>query len=321
MSYKFKPGESFAKGLRRIAADQSEKAGACFAASADVHKGVHEVRKSIKRLRALLRLCRASAPEDELAAIDTELRDMGRSLSGTRELQGMLDSIAALEARFGAPAIAGPLTRLKAELEAKQAAATDNGAVHDKGEGLAQQFAAVGAAIAALRLDDDGFDAIREGLEHTYRQCRHWHERAYAHPEPGEASDETFHEWRKNVQRHWRHMQLLTAAWPRELKIRADLCHSIGETIGRDHDLAVLETCLGGSGRQYGPVAKVRTARQMCHTLQAELRESVRVDGERLFLERAGAFGDRLERYWRLSRREKRVELADIEQTPKDAKV
>ena len=310
MSYKFKAGESFAKGLRRIASNQSEKAGACLASAEDVHKGVHEVRKSIKRLRALLRLYWDAAPQGELHRIDQSLREMGRSLSGTRELQGLLDGIASLEERFGEEEIAGPLEALRTELQQKQAADADNEALRARSKSLAADFDLITVSIGELQLADDGFDAIRQGLERTYRKSRQWQRRAYADATVEAASDETFHEWRKNVQRHWRHMQLLSAAWPRELKTRADLCHAIGETIGRDHDLAVLEAHLRTRGRHYGPALKVRTARQCCRTLQAELRESVRVDGERLFLEKASAFSDRMARYWRLARQEKRAAAA-----------
>ena len=91
-------------------------------------------------------------------------------------------------------------------------------------------------------------------------------------PAAGEPLKLSKDEWRKRLQRHWRHMQLLAEGWPGYLRQRAQLTHKISETIGQEHDLSVLVAHLAGSGTSYGSVAQVRACRQKCNKLRAELR-------------------------------------------------
>ena len=56
MPYRFKIDEPVEKGFRRIAREQLDVALAELAAPQVPPKGVHECRKALKRLRALVRL-------------------------------------------------------------------------------------------------------------------------------------------------------------------------------------------------------------------------------------------------------------------------
>ena len=297
MSYKFKVCETFAEGLRRIASEQVNRTAACLQPGNDVHKGVHEARKSLKRLRALLALYRTCLDDAYYQDIDRAFRDMARALSGAREIQGMLDSLAHLEKRFGRQGRNKVLTTLHGQLQESRGHVSSNGlSTGPSGTDIEQALADAGGRIDALRLTRDDFEAIRPGIEQTYRAARHWHERAFE-----EGTGESFHEWRKTLQRHWRHMQLLTPAWPHDLRARAQLLRAIAETVGQDHDLTVLDLHLAQSGRSLGTAAQIRSCRALCRQRQIELRASVYCDGQRLFAEGAAAFSKRMGRYWRLA--------------------
>ena len=298
MSYKFKVSETFAEGLRRIGAEQVERASSCLEHGADVHQGVHEARKSLKRLRALLALYRDSLDGDDYRGLDHAFRDIARRLAGAREIQAMLDSLVQLERRFGRAGRNKVLAALRAELDARRAqltemackAAVPDGSMAQIREALTQ----AGARLALVPTTEEEFDAIRPGLEHTYRAARRWHKRAFE-----DNTGESFHEWRKILQRHWRHVQLLTPAWPHELRGRVQLLRTICETVGQDHDLTVLDARLAASGRSLGTAAQVRSCRALCRQRQAELRALVHADGEKLFAEGTAAFSRRIGRYWR----------------------
>ena len=58
MAYRFKLTEPFGKGVRRILLEQTELAGRKLGETRDHERAVHETRKHIKRIRALLRLVR-----------------------------------------------------------------------------------------------------------------------------------------------------------------------------------------------------------------------------------------------------------------------
>ena len=166
---------------------------------------------------------------------------------------------------------------------------------------LKEDLQAATKLFRSLRISHDGFEAIQGGLERTYRSSRRLGDRAY-----DEDSNESFHEWRKQLQRHWRHMQLMITVWPDALQARAHKTRTICEIIGQDHDLAALELELG-RGRKRGRVADAFACRGQCRQLQKELRASIRDEGERLFLEGAGAFATRLSRYWEHACRQREI--------------
>jgi hypothetical protein len=111
------------------------------------------------------------------------------------------------------------------------------------------------------------------------------------------ASSEQFHEWRKTVQRHWRHMQVLESAWPREFVARQESAHALADALGDEHDLEILRLWI----RSHAAAAKERAGARRLEVLidlrQRELRNSALSIGGRLFAERAGAFRRRLAIY------------------------
>ena len=91
-------------------------------------------------------------------------------------------------------------------------------------------------AMAGLAVYPDGFQSVAKGLRQSYRGGRKALAKAFA-----SGSDEDFHEWRKTLQHHWRHMQLLTPCWPSELSARVEISRSLSQILGDDHDIAMLQ--------------------------------------------------------------------------------
>ena len=101
LSYSFRlPDPSLTDGVRRIARSQIETA---VAEIDDETLGpvttVHQLRKRCKKVRGLVRLVRPGfkAYGDENAAF----RDLSRGLADLRDAGALLETVAALEARFG----------------------------------------------------------------------------------------------------------------------------------------------------------------------------------------------------------------------------
>ncbi|HVI56262.1 MAG TPA: CHAD domain-containing protein [Luteibacter sp.] len=76
------------KPLHQILAEEAQrecaKADRALADAANRHKGIHEARKAIRRLRSLLRLV-APVLGDTIDAIDSRLRRLARGLSALRD--------------------------------------------------------------------------------------------------------------------------------------------------------------------------------------------------------------------------------------------
>jgi CHAD domain-containing protein len=291
MVFRFKLAEPFEDGVRRIAREQIERAQSQLKAPEDPVVAVHETRKSLKRLRALLRLIRPALGEAAYREENTKLREIGGGLSSTRDRHVLLETLIKLEANSS-------LARKGLDQAVRNVLQLANGkdtpAVEDAA--IKQAHGRLGEAkrrFAQLKLNGKGFDIVGPGLEVSYRKARRAFHRAYAEP-----SDEAFHEWRKGTQQHWRHMALLSRAWQGCLNARVAEARTLSQLLGDDHDLALFigfvhsEQACGLSGAQVAALEKVARQRQ------GELRTVAYPRGMRLFAEGAGSLRRRIAAYW-----------------------
>jgi CHAD domain-containing protein len=277
MAFRFKLGEPLDEGCRRIACEQIDRARAQLGDTADEAVAVHETRKGLKRLRALLRLIRPAMGESTYRYENAQLREIGRSLAGARDRYVMLETVAKLEAAsaLGRGGLAD-LLRQSLKTANGSGASVDSGAIRKAQMRLAE----VKKRLARLQLTGSGFDIVGPGLERCYRRTRRAFHTAYE-----ELTDEAFHEWRKGTQHHWRQMTLLARAWPEYLGARASEARTLSQLLGDDHDLAILVAFVRAeTGGRFKP-DKAAAIEKLVRQRQGVLREMARPRGTRLFAE------------------------------------
>src|SRR3954469_6516498 len=93
--------EPLREGVERIAVGQLDNSieGLAGESDADSATAIHEARKSIKRLRSLLRLTRHQIGEHVYRRDNAAFRDIGRRLSSARDSRVMLDTLADVSER------------------------------------------------------------------------------------------------------------------------------------------------------------------------------------------------------------------------------
>src|SRR5919108_2255386 len=101
--YRFREGEVVPDGLRRIARGRIDHALDELRGKTDSTpvEAVHEARKDMKKLRALLRLARDELGKDTFSRENACFRDAARELAGTRDSDVMLETLGALELPAG----------------------------------------------------------------------------------------------------------------------------------------------------------------------------------------------------------------------------
>jgi hypothetical protein len=279
------PGERLAEGLRRMAlgqmdltlellaaaGDDSDDAATTTAttavtttvATAPDERAVHETRKALKRLRALLRLLESELGGKTFTRENAALRDVARSLSGARDAAVMLSTLDALMQRH--PRALGRRRgvlelrrRLRAEHERTQRLTLADPAVRAQVLGELHAFR---WRVAAWSLSDrDGIELIEADLERLYRQGRRRHQRVVRRQGDRMIA---MHEWRKRVKDLRYAAEILerrgsgasssgdsgrsgrSGERVRELARRAD---ALGELLGEEHDLAVFAARVRAGG-------------------------------------------------------------------------
>jgi CHAD domain-containing protein len=292
-SYALQHDESLPDGIRRIAIGRIDHALDELRGATDSgpEEAVHEARKDMKKLRALLRLVRGEVGDKFYRRESLAFRDAGRELAGVRDADVMLATLAALAERYPDEMSAEAAGPLRQALEAHR--------IRTSGGGRGQ---AAGAAVEILEearkrvpdwpVETDGFAAVEDGLGRIYRQGR----RGYRATEK-EASVENVHEWRKRVKDLWYHLTILRGSWKPVMNALADEAHELSDRLGDDHDLAVLLEWTDEHAGDRPDALDELVARR-----RGELEGEALGYGRRLYADKPGAFVDRVEGWWRAER-------------------
>jgi CHAD domain-containing protein len=304
MPYRFKLDESVRKGFRRIAREQIDLALGELSSGDVPAAAVHESRKALKRLRALIRCCAPALGAKAARKHNAAIRDIGRMLSGRRDADVMLETVAKLENRFGAEG-QGALRPLRSHIETVQASAMaplDVSALEKIRAALLEQRKQLGKVAFKNR----GLDRIMDGIQASYNDGRRALKAAYKAP-----SDAGFHELRKAVQTHWRQMTLLARVWPEEFAVRAAAARELSQTLGDDHDIAMLKLAAESlAAPERNPI------RRLCTERQSELRDTVFFRAKRLYAEKPAAFRSRMIETWKTGRRIRTAAAAETDTPP-----
>ncbi len=277
--------------VRRVARDRVRTALGRLRNSPPENRSeaIHDARKDMKKMRAVLRLVRADLGKQTFRAENHRYRDAARLLSGARDADVMVETIESLAGDY--PAGATPLDGLLREL--RQRRDLEASARGDEDERMAQAAKAIeegGGLISSWSLGASDWDLFEKGLRRTYRDGRRG--MALAETDP---SSENLHEWRKRVKDLWYQLRLLRTAWNAPLKALASETGRLGELLGGHNDLALLTTELANrpvGGPDYGALIDLATERKR------ELLEEAMPLGKRIYAEEPGSFGRRIGAYW-----------------------
>lgn len=301
MAYRFELREKVGSAFSRIALEQIDRVLSDLKAQEDRSVAVHESRKSLKRVRALLRLVRPGLGDTTFRSENARFREIGVLFSADRDRHVLSGVAAKLGQTMGAryrKAFAG-IARTLADPPAADASANATAATKE----AISRLTTARKDVTRLRLEPDGFDTLQEGLKASYRRGRRQLREAYTQP-----SDEAFHDLRKAVQQHWRHMQVLQRAWPELFGARLGAARKLSQILGDDHDLAVLVAYLRTLPRSILSAVDRRAIERHCRDEQRKLRVVAYPLCRQLYAERAGRFAKRITAIWQAA-----VEAAEID--------
>ena len=284
-AYRLEAGEPLPEGIVRIAHGRIDHALDELRGKSDstAEEAVHEARKDLKKLRALLRMARAELGEDTFRRENVCFRDAGRELAGVRDSDVMLETLRALELP------AGMEGELRTTIEAHRAAGGGDGR-RTAAAGVVAMLREARGRVNGWPLERDSFDALRDGLERTYRRGRRAFRAARTDP-----TVEALHEWRKRVKELWYHHSLLRALWPPVMEAVGDEAHELTNRLGDDHDLAML----AGWVREHAEAEPEFF--EAVERRRSELQGEAIALGERLYADRPDAYVRRLRGLWKAS--------------------
>lgn len=313
MAYCLQPGESIDAAVCRIAHEQFVSAMRRLTADgSDRDDDIHSARKSMKRMRGLIRLVRPSLGKELYAHENDAYREAAGRISGLRDATVLISTLESVHENLSAD-LAPASGAVHAWLIQRR---TDAYAAADpQDDAIAQVVTDLHAAD--VRVDDwplagMGWAELAGGIRPIYARGRKEYDECCWRP-----TVTNLHDWRKRVKYLWYHTQLLSPIWPGPMQGLIDELDQLGDLLGLDHDCAVLaevireqmpEDMLPRAERD-GVVAAIFARRR-------RLQESCRLLGGRLYAEKPRAFVERLTRYWDGWQEEQRILLRPASAMP-----
>jgi CHAD domain-containing protein len=296
-SFRFDPGEPVPDEVRRVARGRIDHALDELRGNSDStrEEAVHEARKDMKKLRALLRLVRGELGDRVYGAENSCFRDTARELAGVRDADVMLVTLGDLEERYGG--LPGAANRLRPALVAHRFRASAS-SLKPASKAAVETLADARDRVADWPLETDGFEAFEDGLGRIYRKGRRDFRAAQELP-----SAEHVHEWRKRVKDHWYHLALLQGIWKPVMSSLSDEAHELSDRLGDEHDLAVLLAWAHRHAAELdGSDPVLRGFDVILESRRRELQKEAFDYGARLYADKPSVFVGRLEGWWEASR-------------------
>jgi CHAD domain-containing protein len=246
-------------------------------------KAVHSARKALKRLRALLRSLRVAFPKELFRAENRRIAAAGRKISPLRDVHVQLRALGKLKA---AASPEGDLVRRQllrrqtSFLRRIPALRKTVRAMLD----VSRQSLAVRPLPKATPRD------IAAGLKRIYKEGRDTFKIARRSPTPA-----SLHEWRKKAKSLGYGLELIRRFGPAKLSKMIRCSDDLTEALGDDHDLFMLLSALEQE-HQSAPAGDFRPLARRISLKRAKLQKRAIRLGKKLYAEKPGAFGQRLDR-------------------------
>jgi CHAD domain-containing protein len=293
-AFRLAADETVPDGVRRIARGQVEMAIAFLSDGGDREAAVHETRKALKRVRALLRLARGTLDPGTHRVENGRFRDVGRRLGVARDSRVMVETFDAVRDRFSAELPAEHFERLRSRLVAEhQEAQRQLDADEVVLASAVRQLETAWTRVPAWTLAHEHFRALAPGLRRLYRRGRRAANKARREP-----STENLHELRKRAKDLWYATQILRGAGPSRLRRIRRGAHEVSDLLGEDHDLALLRGKVVERGRDFPEPADQVALLGVIDRRREQLERKALRRAKRLYAAKPRAFVRTVEKRW-----------------------
>jgi CHAD domain-containing protein len=290
--------ESVSKGLNRLVRKQLRSAVERLTSDAS-DEAIHDARKRIKKVRAVLHLAGTDLGGDRALK---RLRRGSHALSPLRDMDAMIEAARTLGTgrSAGQTTLAGVINR---QLTTEKARLNTTARRDEAREDAAR-------ALDRLRRDagdwhwkhiDDSL--LTKAITRCYKRARNTMQDART-----ERQEERFHKWRKRVKTLWYALRLLEDRAPSLRRSIADL-KRLETWLGDDHNLLVLQEHFRSATSAAGPRLHI-DLQMLTDRRHRELRRQALAMGSRLFAQPPKVFAQRLRRIWHTRKRPHRSTAA-----------
>jgi CHAD domain-containing protein len=284
MSYQLRKDETLGNGLRRICRKQVELALAIATGKKEGEDTpVHETRKHLKKARATLRLVRKEIGRGLFKRQDHCLRDVGRLISDIRDAEVRLQTVRQLQS----------ITRRQKRRSYQKVEEVLMLEMENFIAAFAEWQVQAVPMLERVRDDIDNWPVeqfdhkqFHRSVQRTYKRGRNALADAKRNP-----TAECFHVFRTEMKQLWYQLRILRPMNPVVLKELTDELSSLGDLLGRAHDLSFLEKRLRQESGRSDWQREGHELLAVIEASQSDLQRGAADLAERFYAERPRNFG------------------------------
>jgi CHAD domain-containing protein len=292
MAYRLRRNKAPAIELSRVVTREFQKAlEEIGGQSGGRTEAIHEARKHVKKIRAVLRLLQKKLGEDYRNQ-NRRLRAVAHQLSSLRDADATTETMKAVRDHFPrlvTTSIFGAVCRGLSSRKRGTVARLDPDRLLLRVE---HELRRAAKSMPRLIRREGRYAVVRAGVARGYRRARKAMAAVHANPE-----DTRFHTWRRRVKDHWYHMRLLEDLGA-QAKARARGLKRLETWLGDDHNLVLLRAAILSAPARFGDERTTALVLGCIAKYTTALRRRALKSGERTFASTPGVFRHSIDR-WR----------------------
>jgi CHAD domain-containing protein len=295
--YAITNNEEFSDAVHRILTEQVNYIISLAPTTDDYKVKVHEIRKALKRIRAVLRLIRSDIDERIYTSENVFFRDVSRQLSSVRDLHVFKEAFDTLcemnPNKLNNGQVHGLNTYFLNQIDAAQDLLSEGG----KWQALVREMEAVQTRLNSIRLEQLGPHTIFDGVGEVYGKGQKQMIKTQRFPE-----DDNLHEMRKLVKQLMYLIRLMQPVAPDYYKGYMTDLKEASTALGEDHDLAALASYMS----KMNGALMAEPGKDIIYQYLDKQRQQIQVDiwplVARIYTESPKDFSRRIRAYWLLGR-------------------
>jgi CHAD domain-containing protein len=260
----------------------------------DPHSAIHETRRTLKRIRALLRLVRDEIGYSSYYRENLCYREVAGRMARLRDTYVLRQMVRDVAETHPEVLSLRDLERLDTQLTGQIEQELEQFSGDEGGfEGVIEEMDKARERIKWYCELRNSFTSVRKGLRRVYSRGRRFLGRMEEH-----FSIDEFHEYRKNTKYLYYQMELIQPVFPKVIKAYAGTIDKHAEHLGEVRDLDRLENHIQElPGRMISSASK-RKLQAVIEGKRESLMDKILTKSRLIYAERPKEFLERINSYW-----------------------
>jgi CHAD domain-containing protein len=285
--------EIFGIGIHRILDKLHDEGAKHIMARSRQHISVHELRKNIKKIRAILRLIRHEIGNEKYHKLNIQYRNLAAEIAILRDDTSQVELLDSMKERVQNHSISRTIAKAMNQVKRKRKNNFASFYKEKRHKKVYDHILFCKEEVHKLEISGNPDLFILKSLKRIHSRAR-----SAMEVSGFMKSDETYHYWRKQVKYLMYQMTILGIAWPAYFKAYTYELNKLSNLLGKLHDLNLFNEHIHDEKLIVLKPAQKRVMLKYIYRKRADLKKKIAKTGVKLFSESSEAFCMRLYDFW-----------------------